>query len=419
MSLPTGYRRTDVPFERRTEMIAIDEWAFAMTRPPDVREAVATATDWSRARGVETDGSDDSTPTLVAVHASYGYTMRVPGGSVAASGLTWVGVHPAHRRRGILNSIIGDHFERSRKRGEIVSTLTAAETMIYQRFGYGLSCPTYTVSLPRGMALRGTGPSEGLRLRIEDADLATHATAVRAVLARDERPGAMTVVDDAMLANQFFDPEQLREGKEQKRIAIIEDDLGPAAFAIFQRKLTWTNQRPQGQGATEAWAAVNAAAARRLWSVLADLDLMVSFEVAGVPLDDPLVHLAADIRALAPQLRDQVWLRILDVPAALTARSYGADIDEVIDVSDHLVAENAHRWRLHVKDGRATVVRAERGSSVSVGMSIQDLSAAYLGGTTIESIAAAGLIEEVRPGSVAALSDAFRARQAPRSSFVF
>ena len=104
------------------------------------------------------------------------------------------------------------------------------------------------------------------------------------------------------------------------------------------------------------------------------------------------------VRGIAPQLRDQVWLRILDVPGALAARSYGADIDEVIQVSDDHIAENSQPWRLRVRDGRAAVALAERDASASVRMSIQDLSAAYLGGTTIESIAAAGLIEEVRPG---------------------
>ncbi len=419
MTLPSGYRRADVPFDRRSEMIAIDEWAFAMTRPVDVREQVATATDWSRARGVEKEGSDGADPSLVAVHASYGYTMRVPGGTVAASGLTWVGVHPSHRRRGLLNSMIEDHFARSRTRGEVVSTLVAAETAIYQRFGYGLAFPTYTLKLPRGLKLRGKETPDELRLRIEDANLAVHASAVRTVLARDERPGAMNRVDDTMLANQFIDPEELREGKEQKRIAIIEDALGPAAFAIFQRKSAWVDQRPQGTGSTEAWAAATTPAERYLWSVLADLDLQVSFQVAGVPLDDPLVLLAADIREVAPQLRDQVWLRVLDVPGAFAARSYGADVDAVIQISDEQVPENAHRWRLHVRGGHATVARAERDAAIDVRMTIQDLSAAYLGGTTIESLAAAGLVDEVRPGAVTALSDAFRARLAPRSSFVF
>ena len=419
MTVPSGYRRADVPFDRRSEMIAIDEWAFAMTRPAGVREQVATATDWSRARGVETDRSDGNNPSLVAVHASYGYTMRVPGGTVAASGLTWVGVHPGYRRRGLLNSMIADHFSRSRARGEVVSTLVAAETAIYQRFGYGLSCPTYTLTLPRGLKLRGGETPEGLRLRIEDADLAVHAAAVRAVLARDERPGAMNIVDDTMLANQFIDPEELRDGKEQKRIVIIEDAVGPAAFAIFQRKSVWVDQRPQGTGSTEAWAAVTAAAERYLWSVLADLDLQITFQVAGVPLDDPVLHLAADLREIAPQLRDQIWLRVLDVPGALAARSYEADVDAVIQISDEQVPENAHRWRLHVRDGRPVVARAERDAAVDVRMTIQDLSAAYLGGTTIESLAAAGLVEEVRPGCVKALSDAFRARLAQRSSFVF
>lgn len=426
MTTPTGYRRVDVPHERSAEFFAVDAWAFALDEAEILADTVDKAVDWSRSRGMESSatespsGAEAAAGELAAVHSSYGYTMRVPGGTVATSGLTWVGVHPAHRRRRLLSAMIDDHFRRSLARGEVVSTLFAAETTIYQRFGYGLACPTYRLTLPRGAEFRDVTGSDDLRLRLEDADFVKHASDVRAVLARDQRPGAMSALDDHLLANLFFDPASLRDGRERMRIAIVEDDQGPVAFALFQRKLDWTDNGPNGSGSSEhGWAAVTAAAERRLWSVLADLDLMASMRVSSVALDSPVVHLLKDVRGAVATMRDQVWARILDVPAALGARTYAADVDLVIAVEDPLIAANAGAWRFSVSGGAATVARAPDGAAIDVRMSIQELSAAYLGGPSIDALASAGLVTEVRAGAAAELSDAFRSRLAPRGSLHF
>ncbi len=431
MTVPRGYRRIDIPRERGQDFFAIDAWAFAL---PDAEVAAANigeSIEWSHSRGIEYCGPEVLEQEasaehgvlvegeLAAVHSSYPYDMRVPGGTVPTSGLTWVGVHPGHRRRGLLKSIMDDHFTRSHARGEAVSTLFAAESTIYQRFGYGLACPTYRLTLPRGAEFREVDGSDHLRIRLEDADLSKHSADVRAVLARDVRPGAMATVGDAMLANLFFDPEAMRDGYERRRIAIVEDASGPAAFALFQRKLAWKDSGPGGKGTQQGWAAVNAAAERRLWSVLSDLDLMTSITVDSVALDSPIVHLLMDARGAVATMRDQVWLRILDVPAALTARTYLKDVDVTIGIEDLQIAENSHAWRFTVVDGKATVAHAERDGSVDVRLSIQELSAAYLGGTTFDALATAGLVHEARHGSVADLSDAFRSRLAPRGSLHF
>jgi predicted acetyltransferase len=316
--------------------------------------------------------------------------------------------------------MIDDHFARSLARGEVVSTLFAAETTIYQRFGYGLACPVYHLALLRGAEFRDVAGSEDLKLRLEDADVATHSSAVRAVLARDQRPGAMATVEDPMLANMFFDIESLRDGQERRRIAIVEDEHGPAAFALFHRKLGFGGSGPTGKGeSVHGWAAVTAAAERRMWSVLADLDLMTSMFVTSVALDSPLVHLLKDVRGSAANMRDQVWARILDVPAALMARTYSTDVDVVIDIADTRIADNSHSWRFTVSGGSATVERAPAHASADLRMSIQELSTAYLGGPTFDALASAGLVEEVTPGAAAELSDAFRSRLAPRGSLHF
>jgi predicted acetyltransferase len=401
-------------------MHSVGQWAFAMTHPEGVQDVIDSSLDWDRCRGIEvSDGGVGAAGDVAAVHSSYGYTMRVPGGTVPTSGLTWVGVHPAHRRRGLLRSMMDDHFARSRARGEVVSTLVAAEATIYQRFGYGLACPAYKITMARDVSFREVAGSEDLIVRFEDADLARHSPVVRAIVARDQRPGAMVAMSDALLAVQFVDPEALRDGRERKRIAIVEDETGPAAFALFQRKLAWDDIGPAGTGFTEQWASVTPASSRRLWSVLADLDLMRSFTATGLSLDDPGILLADDLRGLDVRLKDHVWVRILDVPAALTARTYGTDLDLTVDVTDETIAENSHPWRIVVREGRATVTRAERGSAVDLRMGIQDLSAAYLGGTTIEGLAGAGLVDEIREGAASQWSDALRSAVAPRSTFPF
>jgi predicted acetyltransferase len=420
MEIPLGYQRVDVPESRSREFAAITEWAFAMTYPEGLAHLANERLDWDRSRGLEVADRDSETAGgLAAIHGSFGYTLRVPGGTVPASGLTWVAVHPAHRRRGLLTSMIADHFARSRSRGEAVSTLEAAETAIYQRFGYGLAAPTYSAQLPRGIAFRDVEGAADLRVTIEDADFARHLPIIEQVTARDTRPGAVVRFPAPMLAAHFQDPEQWREGWERKRFIIVHDDQGPAAFALFQRKLAFEDSQANGRGETDTWAATTAASAHRMWSVLGDLDLMKGFGVAGIALDDPLVTLASDVRELHLRFRDQLWLRILNVPAALEARTYSADVDVTIDVDDSLVAENSHSWRVKVEGGKARVTRTERDAPADMRIGIQDLSAAYLGGVSLDSLAAAGLVSEVVPGPVALLSQAMSSRQSPRSTFMF
>src|SRR5665647_3024219 len=137
----------------------IDTRAFPSTVTDDQLEALPMSLTWDRARGVETDDGE-----LVAFHGSYPYQQfPVPGARTAVSGLTWVGVHPAHRRKGLLRSMIDDHFKRSLDRGEAVSALFAAEPAIYGRFGYGLAASDLRMKIPRGAALRDVPGADGLR----------------------------------------------------------------------------------------------------------------------------------------------------------------------------------------------------------------------------------------------------------------
>lgn len=419
MTLKSGYQRTDVPFERSDEMLDVDSWAFSSTPQEATVADLKGAIPWDRARGIEVaDASIGKPGTLVACHSSHGYEMRVPGGgTVTTSGLTWVGVHSAHRRRGLLTSMIDDHFARALARGEVVSTLFAAETVIYQRFGYGLACHMYRLNTGRAPALREVPDSDDLRVDLENANPEAHGPIIRELLARNQRPGTHATMSDVMVRDSFLDPELWRDGQERLRFACVRDADGPRAFALFARKASWEAGEPAGELTVFTWLALDAEAERRLFSVITDLDLLSKVKVRNIAPDAPLVFLLEDVRSAHIGLQDNLWVRILDLPRALAARTYSADADVRVRVYDKQLGANDGVWRLQITAGTAVATKVE-GEDADVWISIQDLSAAYLGGVTIASLRAAGLVGG-EADVVSALSAAFMGDQMPMSALNF
>lgn len=416
MSPHTQYERIDVDEALRDEFIEVDSWAFGMTLKADAAASVARSIPWERARGLR----DTATGQLAAIRSSFAFQMRVPGGgTVPTAGLTWVGVHPSHRRKGLLTEMIADHFERSLARGEHVSTLFAAEPDIYQRFGYGLAAPAYSLKLSRGVKMRPIAGADDLSLTFGDASVESSGAAVRAVLRRATRPGYQAEVMDGNLEDVLSDLESWREGRERKRFALVEDGEGPVAFATFARKGNWGDAGPEGVMTVFQWASVNAAATQRLFKGLTNMDLVATIEVGNIAVGDPVVHMITDIRAVLARMSDNLWVRILDLPGALGARTFASDAEAVIKVTDAQLPQNDGLWRVRIASGQAHVSR-EANSDVSpdISASIQELSAAYLGGITLAELAIAGLVSgDAR--AIGAMSAAWAGLMKPVSALNF
>jgi predicted acetyltransferase len=369
-------------------------------------------------------------PVQVGTAAVYSFQLTVPGaGTLPAAGVTWVSVLPSHRRRGVLTSLMRRQLADVRDRGEPVAVLWASEATIYSRFGYGRAMWHADFTIGRGEgALTGRAPADGgLRLRLADpaAVMPELVKVYDAVL--PTRPGFIAR-NQAWWHGATYDPPEHRDGSSPLHCVIAEDDSGPRGYALYAGQNRWepTSSLPDGLLNVRELMSVDPAAAAMLWADLLGRDLTTEFSVRRRPVDDPLVYQLADPRRARPRLKDALWVRIIDVPAALARRRYSCPVDVVIEVRDDLLPSNAGRWRLATsgvasEDGglSASCVPLGGGAPADVVLDVTELGAAYLGGTRIGALAGAGLVAERRPGAVRQLSAAMSWDPAPWCPVMF
>jgi predicted acetyltransferase len=414
-ALPDGYTLLPATDELIPDLLAADRMAFGYEF--DEQTAAELPFPLPLERTVAVAAPDGS---LAAMHGSYAFTLPVPGGAVPCAGLTWVGVHPAHRRRGLLRSMIDTHLARTADRGEAVSILCAAEEGIYGRFGYGRAADEVRLTLPRGAALRDVPGSDALSIRFRPAGPADVELVDRLHRqAGSGRPGWATRDSDVIRRLVRVDPPALRKGGEGLQLATVLDRAGEVrAAALLRRTEAWEDTGPRFTVEVREASALDPAASHRLWSFLLDLDLTARVLSPRLATDDALLHLLVDRRAAAPRLSDNVWLRLVDLPAALEARRYAAPLDVVLQVRDELLAGNDGRWRLSAAPGAPTQVVATTEAADLV-LDVRELGAAYLGGRSLSALVRAGLVEERTVGAAGPVDAAFGSPLAPFCSWMF
>lgn len=415
-TLPHGLELMALGPDRLRDVLELDMWAFPTSDSLDDLLALPSPLTWDRTYGV----ADPEHPEqLVAMHASYPFAnCPVPGGRLPVAGLTWVGVHPQWRRRGLLTAMIDAHFAHCRDRGEPVSLLYAAEPAIYGRFGYGLASRNVGLTMKRHAALRPVERTDGLSVRIESASQDRHGPLVARLHSSVDRPGWVTRETPELAAMWHSDSPLFRHGREAGRILVVERDGEPVGYALFRRKSDWGVAGPEGSVRVTEAVAADPAVAHVLWSRLLDLDLTTEITSGQLPLDDPLLSLLEDLRAARPVEHDNLWARIVDLPAALAGRQYQAPVDIVLEVTDRLLPDNAGRWRLSATAfGPPAVERTE--APADLALDIREVGAAYLGGTTLIELAGAGLVHELTADTLVRASVAFGWPKAPVASWIF
>ena len=407
----------------RQRLLDVDLAAFFFDPNAHPVDVVTSHFDWTRTFGATPEGLDE----LAGVYTSYDMVVTVPGPldvltRVPMAGLSWVSVHPDHRRRGVLSEMITHHFGRLHEEGASLSGLHSAEVPIYGRFGYGVSSVELNLELERGTVLTAPSLDDAAgrvttRFVAADSDDAARIVHDLQLRCATTTLGAVTR-PERMARPLFFDLPLTRQGREPWQVLLAHVDGQPAGYALFSRKPRWKDGSAKGTVAVRELAASDPGTLLALARRLVDFDLTASITIGGRGADDPLLWWAGGPRGLGVKSYDSLWLRLIDVDAALTARGYSSACDVVLDVVDPVCPWNQRAWRLVVgEDGVATC--QPTADDADVRLPVQALGAAYLGSRSIATQADQGLATELTPGSVRLLSRAMSCDRAPVGAIEF
>jgi predicted acetyltransferase len=329
----------------------------------------------------------------VGLAASIAFEMTVPGGVAPCGGVTYVGVLPSHRRRGMLTELMRAQLDDLRSRGEPIAALWASEPVIYGRFGYGIASPAASMEAEKaGFAFRDDpGPTGVARLLTKDEARAIYPSIYER--ARLQRHGMMSR-SAARWDARVSDPEHWREGASPKYYVLIELAGQGEAFAMYRIKEKWERGMPQSELVLVDAIATSTEATRELWRYLFGIDLIARVTLWNYDPATPLFLMVTDARRLQLKLGDGIWLRLVDVGEALRLRSYQDAGSVVLEVTDSFCPWNEGRYRAGEDAGPT-------GDAAELRLAVADLASAYLGAFSFERLAASGRVEELAEGAIA------------------
>lgn len=262
---------------------------------------------------------------LVATAGSYDLQIGMPGGgSLPCAGLTMVSVRPTHRRRGLLSRLMAHYLQDARERGLAIGGLWASEAVIYGRFGFGIAAwgDAIEVTGAHDLAIAGGGDA------IEPLDDARARELLPALYARTtaDRPGVLRRADVWWRERRFLEAPFHRKGASRRRHVIAVRDGAPVGYVQYRQRGSFTDGRPSGRLEIVELVGADPRATASLWAYACSTDLYPAVTWWNAPVDDPLIHLASDVRRIARRRNDTLWLRIEDVRAVLAARGFDDSI---------------------------------------------------------------------------------------------
>ncbi|MGH9050251.1 MAG: GNAT family N-acetyltransferase [Acidimicrobiia bacterium] len=350
---------------------------------------------------------------IVGTGRLYSFELTLPGGAlVPVAAVSWVAVLPTHRRRGILTEIMRRQLDDAVARGESMAVLHASEGGIYRRFGYGVATSTIGFTLERRHSAFLRPPPGGGRVRIVDDETARKAFPEIFDRARRVRPGAVSRIPE-WWSDQFF---WLDEKEAGTRFFATYESPARAldGFASYRIVEKWESNLGRNRLELGDLVTVTPEARTALWRYLCDIDLVETIATGACPVDEPLRWLLVESRRFqVTQLSDELWVRLLDVPAALAARRYPTSGRVVFEVVDELRPDGAAAGRFVLDAGPDGADAAPTDADPDLVLAVADLGAAYLGDVTFSTLARAGLVEERTPGALARADAMFRTDAAP------
>jgi len=339
---------------------------------------------------------------IVGGAAAFTFNVTVPGGDLPTAGVSVVGVYPTHRRRGVLRALMRAQLDDAHDRGEALAALWASEESIYGRFGYGLSSFCGEINLAHEYTALAHLSEPAGTMRFLEPEEALDAIPPVFERIRLDWPGMFSRNRLWWETREIKDPEERRDSAGPKRWVVYEQDGSIEGYAVYRHKPGWE------EGSTVAELRVLEAlgstpeAIRDIWGYLLAVDWKAKITAFLLPPDHPLFLLLASPRRLRYRMGDGLWVRLVDVGAALSGRQYCGEGSIVFDVKDDFCPWNEGRWKL---DG-GVVARTDERADLS--LPVQSLASAFLGGISFAALSRAGRAQELTEAALVRADALFR-----------
>jgi predicted acetyltransferase len=348
---------------------------------------------------------------IVGGAGAFPFELSVPGGVLPCAGVTVVGVYPTHRRRGVLRTMMDAQLRDIHERGEPIAALWASEETIYGRFGYGLASWTGEIKIKREWGAFAQPLERRGRTRFVSPEEARELAPQVWDAVRGRRAGLFKRTPEWWELRNTRIPDE--EKSNPKRFVVLDLDGSVQAYAIYRQHPGWSEGVSSGRlEVIEALGATPQATAE-IWRFLLDVDWYATLEASLLPPDHPLFTLLATPRRANYRMGDGLWVRLIDVGAALSGRTYASEGSLLIDVRDAVCPWNEGTWKL--EGGAAS--RSEEPAELA--LDVDALGAAYLGAVSFSQLRDGLRVEERADGAVEKADALFAWRPLPWCPEIF
>jgi predicted acetyltransferase len=342
---------------------------------------------------------------IVGGAGAFPFELSVPGGSLPCAGVTAVGVQPTHRRRGVLRAMMDTQLRDVHERGEPIAALWASEETIYGRFGYGLGSWAGELGVPHEWDAFAEPFELAGKTRFVTPEEAGELFPPIYEVVRRERPGMTSRSDTWWQDRHLRLPED--EAAAPKRFVVLEVAGEALGYAIYRTHFGFEGGLPGSRLVVREALGSTPQATAAIWRYLLDVDWMAVVEVPYAPPDHPLFLLLALPRRARYRMHDALWIRLVDVGAALSGRAYDGGGSVVLEVGDAVCEWNDGRWKL--ENGMCERTDEEP----DLALDVSALGSAYLGAVSFTQLHEALRVKELRAGAIGRADALFAWRPLP------
>ncbi|MDX1448740.1 MAG: GNAT family N-acetyltransferase [Acidimicrobiia bacterium] len=325
---------------------------------------------------------------MVGTLGTFSFQMTTPGGSMPVAGTTMVTVQTTHRRRGVMRAMMEAHLQESIERGDTAAALWASDSAIYGRFGYGMAAFNTELEIDRRhVDFHRLAPTPAV---VEPVDVETLRPAAIEVYDRLRQtvPG-MVGKSEGWWDRIFSDRQGGGEGTTVPRHCLVTEDGHATGWVRYRLKNTEGHGHPAQDVLVDQLYAVTPEAWAGAWQHVLSHDFGHLIKARLRPIDDPIHSLLRGMRRVKTTRFDGLFVRVLDVPAALGSRHYGTAGSVSLEVSDPMgIAPGTYRLET---DGTASEI--SRVDDADIALDVEDLGALLLGGRSAVELARAGRID--------------------------